>query len=95
MQPRDGDPLPVPRNGSATAKSTNGSSIIARRSSQPGPTRASAATAATSSAYPPKAQNASRGVATTATVKTTIATILTSGGSRCTGEALSRYSTCP
>jgi hypothetical protein len=58
--------------------------------SQPGPIRANAATSRIRRAYPPKAQNASRGVATTAMVKTTIAMILTSGGSRCTGDIRSR-----
>ena len=59
--------------------------MVARLASHGGRTRASAATAARSTAYPPKAQNSSRGVITTTMVKSTVAAIFTSGASRCTG----------
>src|SRR5690606_34553997 len=85
---------PAPRKGSANASATNGSSIVARRASRPGGTRARAATSATRAAYTPKAQNASRGVLTTATVNATAEAILTSGGSRRTGESPGRNRRC-
>lgn len=73
-----------------TAKATNGTSMSSRFSRKPAGTRAVAATAASSTAYRPKAQIASRGVETTTRTKQKTAASLVCGGSACTGEAPAR-----
>src|SRR5690606_7140656 len=86
---------PSPMTGMRKANSTNGSSITMRRRMCPGGIRATAATLASMTAYRPKAQNHSRGVATITRAKASTASSLHCGGSRCTGEAPGRYSRRP
>src|SRR4051812_10520730 len=73
-----------PSTGRNTAKPRNGTSIRSRRTSVRRGTDAITATAAITTPYAANAQNASRGVATTASTKTRSAAILSCGGARWT-----------
>ena len=74
---------PRPTNGRRTANATNGTSMARRRPISRNGTPATTARPASTTAKQPYAQNASRGVETTASTKRTVAATLHSGGARC------------
>jgi hypothetical protein len=83
--PRTSTRSPCPTSGRNTAKSRNGSSMTSRRTRVPRGSPATLARMASATAYTPKAQNASRGVATTASTNSTAAASLHWGRARCSG----------
>ena len=89
--PRTVTRAPPSANGSSTASVTNGNSISIRGPIQRREMPAIRHSTIRIARYAANAQNTSRGVATTAKTNATAHTILTSAGSRCTGEAPSRY----
>src|SRR5215216_1066920 len=84
--PRTSTRGPWPTTGRNTANSRNGSSMTRRLASRPGGTRPVLARPARARTYSPKAQNASRGVATTARTNSRVAAILHWGRARSGGS---------
>ena len=78
---------PRPMKGRNTANSRKGSLDEEAAEQEAGGRRPAAAAAATRAAWAPKAQKASRGVATTAITNSSVAASFTSGRRRCSGPS--------